>query len=75
MDREALLEKLADILDVDKNKLNEEFELNTENWDSLAIIDVIALIDEQFDVTVPAEDLKECTSVEALLQLIYRSVL
>jgi acyl carrier protein len=74
MNEDAFLEKLADILEVNKDDLNEEFPLLGDNWNSLAIVSTIAVIDEQFGTTVPIEELKDCASVRALVQLVHRNL-
>lgn len=75
MDKEAFLTKLADVLEVNKEELNEEFILKSgDNWDSMAVLATIAMIDEQFGVTVPTKELTGCTSVGALLELIGRNL-
>ncbi len=62
-------EGLAEILEVDASEINPDFPLE-DNWDSLAVVSTIALIDEVYDVTVHPERLGECTSVGAIEQLI-----
>lgn len=70
MSREAFLEELAEVLEVEPTDLSDSFELNGENWSSLALISAIALIDEHFDKTVSGEKLAECTTIRALTDLI-----
>ena len=74
MNRDVFLAKMADVLGVGKDDLNEEFELNEDKWDSVAILSAIAVIDEECGVTVPAKELTECTSVGALLELVSRGL-
>ena len=74
MNKEAFLESLSDVLGVSKEKLSEDFELNEDNWDSIAIVSTIAEIDEHFGVTVDTEALTECPSIGALLELIRLSL-
>jgi len=58
------------VMEVDKDELDESFELDDDNLDSVATLEVIALIDEEFGVTVPTAALGECTSVGALVELV-----
>jgi len=63
-------EGLAEILEVDEAEVTPERELG-ENWDSLAIVSTIALIDDVYDVQVRPEKLAECKTVgdvEALVE-------
>lgn len=74
MNQEAFLVKLADVLEVSKDELHENSTLNTNTWDSMAILAVIALIDEEFDVTVPTQELTDCATVGDLLELVRRNL-
>lgn len=56
-------EGLADIFEVDASEITPEFVLDSEIWDSLAVVSTIALIDEVFDKTVSGEALSNCKTV------------
>lgn len=62
-------EGLAEILEVEPSELNPDYPLG-ENWDSLAVVSTIALIDEVYDVTVHPERLGDCHTVGDIEQLI-----
>ncbi len=62
-------EGLAEILEVDASEINPDFPLD-DNWDSLAVVSTIALIDEVYDITVHPERLGECTTVGEIEQLV-----
>jgi len=70
MDYTGFLSELSDLLEVDAEELNNEFELNKENFDSVNIVSTIALIDEHFDVTVKGKSLAQAKTVGELLELI-----
>jgi acyl carrier protein len=61
---------LAGILCVSPNSVEPGLELNEDNWDSMAVISAIALIDESFGITVPVERLARCGNVGDLLALV-----
>ena len=63
MERDAFLEDLAEVFDVEKSELRDAFELSEDLWDSLTIIATIALIDEHFDVTVEGEEIQKLTLI------------
>lgn len=65
-------EGLADILEVDPSQVEPRLELSEGNWDSLAIVSTIALIDEVFDEAVNADALAECRTVGDIEQLIQK---
>lgn len=62
-------EGLAEILEVDTDEVNPELELG-ENWDSLAIVSTIALIDDVYDIQVRPEKLAECKTIGDIEQLV-----
>ncbi|MDP4180458.1 MAG: phosphopantetheine-binding protein [Bacillota bacterium] len=51
------LNMLEDLLDIERDSLNEDLGLDeVENWDSMAVIALIAMFDESFEkVLTPAE--------------------
>ncbi len=54
-------EVFADTLEVEEDVLLEGYVLEeSEMWDSMTIVTVIALIDEHFGTTVEGEALAEC---------------
>ena len=71
MNENVFLDKLAGILQVDRSLLNQpEFQLDAGVWDSFAVMETIALIDEHYQVTVPAVELSNCKTADALLIMI-----
>jgi acyl carrier protein len=67
---EKLLAGLADILEEDVEALGEDYELDEENWDSMALLEAISLIDGEFGVTVSAKALAACKTVGAVWKLV-----
>lgn len=63
-------EGLAEILEIDTQDVTPELELTGENWDSLAVVSTIALIDDVYDVMVNPESLAECKSVGDIEKLV-----
>jgi acyl carrier protein len=70
MDRSKFMGKLSEVLQVDSDMLTEDFKLDDEIWDSLAVMSAIAAIDEVYGVTVPAKPLKNCINVRDIFPLI-----
>jgi acyl carrier protein len=53
------LNTLEDLLDIEKDTLNEDLELNQINeWDSIAIISTIAMFDSIFGKDITPEEVK-----------------
>jgi len=70
MEFNDFLGEMADLLEVEASELVAEFELNSENYDSVVIVSTIALIDEYFDITVNGKALSKVSSIGELLELI-----
>jgi acyl carrier protein len=74
VEKQAFLLALANVLQVSPEAIHAGLALTPENWDSVAVLATIALIDEQTGVTVPTKELKACTSVGAVVDLVQRTV-
>jgi len=59
----AFYEGLAEIFEVEATEITPQFDLIAHNWDSLAIVSTLALIDECFDKLVDGSVLAKCTTV------------
>ena len=65
------LKLLDDLLELDLGTLKgDEPLINLSRWDSLALIGFIALLDENFGVSVPATKINECKTVADLMALV-----
>lgn len=73
MDFKAFLTAMAELLEVEENDLKDDFELNSDNYDSVIVVSTIALIDEYFDTTVKGIDLAKVNNIGELLSLIQRT--
>lgn len=56
-------EGLAEILEVEPSEINPDYALGEGNWDSLAIVSTIALIDEVYDKAISGEALEGCKTI------------
>jgi len=70
MSKEAFMEDLAAILEVEPTELHMDYGLDRDNWNSLTIVTAIVLIDEQFGINIEGDKLRQCYSVGGLWQLI-----
>jgi acyl carrier protein len=66
-------EGIAEIFEIDTAAISSDFDLQGADvaWDSLAIVSMIALIDECFGAMLDGSDLTECqtvSDVEALIK-------
>ena len=71
MNDKAFMKRLAGILEIDETAVNSRFDLTGGAMDSVATIAAIALIDEQYGISVSGRELMESSSVGDLLSLIH----
>jgi acyl carrier protein len=69
----ALYEGLAEIFEVDVGEIGPGFSLPDHNWDSLAIVSTIALVDEVEDLMLNGAALAKCATVADLEALIAKA--
>lgn len=66
---EEFLPKLAEILEEDEIKLEDRLE-DFEEWDSLSVLSVLAMIDSDYNVMLESEALADLTTVGDLFALV-----
>ena len=69
MSTEKKMELLADILDVDADELTPETELASLDWDSVAILSFIAMMDEEFGKEMKGAEIKKFVTVQDALNV------
>ena len=67
MDRASFVTKLCTALEFPAGSLTERSPLKSDAWDSVDLLNVIALIDEEAGFAVSGDDFKRCQSVGDLL--------
>jgi acyl carrier protein len=67
----AFYEELTEILEQDET-VDATYVFGDE-WDSLAIVSTIALVDEQHGVFLEGQDLAKCKSVQDVLDLVAKA--
>ncbi len=67
MNHEPFLNKLGALTE---GAVDDATAIDPRNWDSVDVLDLIAAIDESYDVTVPVDQLNSCRTVGELRQLI-----
>jgi acyl carrier protein len=70
MERPEFLRQLDELLDLEPGTLKGDETLESlENWNSLAVIGFMAMIDEHYGIVVPPKQISACTTVENLIEL------
>lgn len=65
------LENLKEVLEIEGRELNMSDEFRSyEEWDSLAFLSVIAMIDEEYDIQIEGRQFKELKTVEDLYKAV-----
>lgn len=66
---EEIYAKLADILQVDEVKPTDVL-ASFEEWDSLSVLSVVAMVDADYRVTLSAKELLGVSTAQGLMELI-----
>lgn len=70
MDIREKLELIEECMDLDAGAIKEDDNLdNFEEWDSVAVLSIIAIVDEKFHKTLSGEDLKGVKTVKDILAM------
>ena len=67
MDIQTFIEKFAEAVDVDASVLTAETEFrNLDEWDSVAYISVLAMMDEEYDIQIEMAQFKQLKTLGAI---------
>ena len=61
---EELIQKLAEILEVDDLDISKKFK-DYDEWDSLSSLSVIALLDSDYNLSMKSKEIEAFESIEA----------
>lgn len=65
---ERFIELFRETLEIDENNISRDTIFrDLEQWDSLAFLSVIAMIDEEYDVVIEGNDFKELKTIGDLI--------
>ena len=64
---------LAEIFEVPESSIGPEFDLAAHNWDSLAIVSTLALVDETDEVMLDGAALGRCVTVADIEALVAKA--
>ena len=69
--KDIFFEELLECMDIDPVEINETTVFRElEDFDSMAIMSIVAYVDEKFEKTMAAEELKKVNTVRDLMELI-----
>ena len=71
MNKELLLNDLAQLLMINVDLLNDSFLLKEQGlWDSLAVVSTVAVIDQHYNHSVKGSELMKCSNIGDIFHLI-----
>ena len=71
MDIKKFIEKFAEAIDIEANELTADTEFRTlDEWDSVAYISVIAMMDEEYDIQIEMAQFKQLKTLGAIAEYI-----
>lgn len=71
IDRSAFYAKIDDLLEIPAGTVNGSTKLSEiAQWDSLAVISFIAMVDSDYGVSLPAKEIAGCVTFDNLAALI-----
>jgi acyl carrier protein len=71
VDRDAFYLKIDDLLELPGGSVKGSTALeDVEEWDSLAVISFIAMVDTDFGISLPAKSITACRKIDDLADLI-----
>lgn len=71
MEKNIFFEELLECMEIDPVEINENTVfIELEDFDSMAILSIIAFVDEKFEKTMSTEELQKVKTVRDLMELI-----
>ena len=71
MDIKEFIEKFAEAIDIEASELTADTEFRTlDEWDSVAYISVIAMMDEEYDIQIEMAQFKQLKTLGAIAEYI-----
>ncbi len=70
METREKIKSIEELLELEEGTLEEDTVLdNLEEWDSVSILSLIVLLDEEYNKTITSKDIKEIKTVSDILKL------
>ena len=71
MNVQEFIEKFAEAIDIEASELTVDTEFRTlDEWDSVAYISVIAMMDEEYDIQIEMPQFKQLNTMGAIAEYI-----
>lgn len=74
IDKSAFYQKIDDLLELPSGSVKGSTALaDTEEWDSLAVITFIAMVDGEYSISLPANEIANCGTIDDLAALVEKN--
>ena len=74
MTSSEVVELIAEALSVDASEINENTTASDiEMWDSIGVVNLVAMLDEKFNIELRVEEMEQVTSVNQILELLRKN--
>lgn len=70
MKKATFIKELPDVLEIDEELTEESNLRDFKEYDSLAVLSLVAFIDEKFGMSLSSDELAEVATVRSLIELI-----
>lgn len=71
MELQSFIENVRDQFEEEYNDFGADTHFRElDEWSSLLSLSIIAMVDDEYDVVIKADDIKSCTTVEDLFNLV-----
>ncbi len=70
---DRFVEGIAEAMEIGHEEVTPDLELTRDNWNSLAIVSTIALVDELYDVMLSGPALGRCATLGDVMALIEKA--
>ena len=71
MDTKDFIEKFAEAIEADAGKLSEDTKFRSlEEWSSLAVLSVIAMLDDEYDILIEGGDFRQLETIGDIVRFI-----
>jgi len=75
MNKEKFIEILQEILEKEENTVRMEDPFRQyEEWDSLAVLAIVAIIDEHYNITIPRTEFEKLITVNDLFNYVQNKI-
>lgn len=71
MDAKDFIEKFAEAIEVDVQKITVDTKFRSlEEWSSLAVLSVIAMLDDEYDILIEGGDFRQLETIKDIIRFI-----